>query len=277
MDNRHSAMGVGIAFREPFLAELFLQRRGIDFLEITADHYFDAGFRKEQELELLAEHFTLIPHGLDLSLGSAEGPDFSYLKKMARLVSRLDPPWWSEHLSFTHAGGIAIGHLAPLPYTREAVKVFARNVARVREFISTPLILENITYLLGVPGAEMDEAGFVAEVLRETDCGLLLDVTNLHINAANHGYDVDDFLSRIPLERVVQLHFVGGHRHGGVWIDSHSRPTPDDVWTVMEKVLARAPVKGVILERDENLPPFGELVAELARAREIGRKYGRWA
>jgi hypothetical protein len=87
---------------------------------------------------------------------------------------------------------------------------------------------------MGVPGAEMNEAEFVAEVLRETDCGLLLDVTNPQINAANHRYEVDDFLARIPLERVVQLHFVGGHRHGQVWIDSHSRPTPDDVWTVMD-------------------------------------------
>jgi uncharacterized protein (UPF0276 family) len=276
-DIPYPSLGVGLGYREPFRADLFLRRQDVDFLEITADHYFDARPYKERELDLLAGHFTLIPHGLDLSLGSAEGPDFSYLKKLARLVERLNPPWWSEHLAFTHAGGIAIGHLAPVPYTREAVAVFARNVARVRDFIATPLILENITYLLNVPGGTLDEAAFISAVLQETGCGLLLDVTNLHLNAANHGYDVDDFLARIPLERVVQLHFVGGHRHGRVWIDSHSHPTPDDIWTVMEKVLARAPVCGAILERDENFPPFSELVAELARARELGRKYGRWA
>jgi hypothetical protein len=254
-----------------------MQQRAADFLEITADHYLDATPHKERELDLLAEHFTLIPHGLDLSVGSAEGLDFNYLKKLARLIDKLNPPWWSEHLAFTRAGGIAIGHLAPVPFTREAVAAVARNVSRVRDFIATPLILENITYLLAAPGGDLDEAQFVSEVLAETGCGLLLDVTNLHINAANHGYDVDEFLARLPLERVVQLHFVGGHRHGAWWIDSHSRATPDGIWEVMEKVLARAPVKGAILERDENLPPFSELAAEMARARELGRKHGRWA
>jgi hypothetical protein len=276
-DKNLAPLGVGLGFREPFRADLFLRRGAVDFLEITADHYLDATPAKERELALLAEHFTLIPHGLDLSPGSAEGLDFKYLKKLARLIEKLNPPWWSEHIAFTHAGGIPIGHLAPVPFSREAVETIARNVARVREFISTPLILENITYLLAVPGGEMDEAQFLSEVLAETDCGLLLDVTNLHINAANHSYEVDEFLSRIPLERVTQLHFVGGQRHGAWWIDSHSHPTPAGVWEVMEKVLARAPVKGAILERDENLPLFSELAAEMARARELGRKYGRWA
>ena len=273
----HSAIGVGLGFREPFRADLFLNRQGVDFLEITADHYLDAAPAKERELELLAEHFTLIPHGLDLSLGSAEGLDFVYLKKLARLVEKLNPPWWSEHISFTHAGGIPIGHLAPLPFTREAIAAIARNVARVRDFIGAPLILENITYLLTMPGGEMDEAMFLSEVLATTDCGLLLDVTNLHINAVNHGYSVDEFLARLPLERVVQLHFVGGHKHGEILLDSHSRPTPNAIWDVMEKVLAGAPVKGAILERDENLPPFQDILAELAQARELGRRYGRWA
>jgi uncharacterized protein (UPF0276 family) len=123
----------------------------------------------------------------------------------------------------------------------------------------------------------MTEADFVAEAAERTGCGLLLDLTNLHINSANHHYPVEKFLDRLPLERVVQFHFVGGHRHpNGTLIDSHAQPTPDSVWDMMNLVLERAPVKGAILERDENLPPFGEIVRELDRAREIGRRHARW-
>jgi uncharacterized protein (UPF0276 family) len=276
MLSRLPALGVGLAFREPFLSDLFLRRRQVDFLEITADHYLEAPPEKEKELDLLADHFVLIPHGLNLSLGSAEGLDENYLRKIAALVKRINPPWWSEHLAFTRAGGVEIGHLAPLPFTREAVETLCRNIKETRRWIDAPLILENITYVVEMPGAEMNEAEFLSQVLQRTDCGLLLDVTNLYTNAVNHGYDAHAFLEQLPLERVVQLHFVGGHWHHNVLIDSHSRPTPPEVWELMNDVAARAPVKGVILERDEDLPPFAELAEELERAREIGRRHGRW-
>jgi uncharacterized protein (UPF0276 family) len=270
-------LGVGIGYREPYRADLFLNRLRVDFLEIVADHYLDAGREKARELELLAGHFTLIPHGLDLSLGSVEGLDCAYLGKLAALVRRLDPPWWSEHVAFTRAGGVEIGHLTPLPYTREALDVLCRNVAQARAAIEAPLVLENVAYLQAVPGSEMSEADFLAEVVERTDCGLLLDVTNLHANAVNHGYDALAYLARLPLERVVQLHFVGGHWERDVLIDSHSRPTPPDVWALVDAMLARAPVRGAVLERDENLPPFAELVDELEQARAMGRRHGRWA
>ncbi len=216
-------LGVGLGFREPFRSDLFLHRPEVDFLEITADHYIDAPPEKEQELDLLAEHFTLIPHSINLSLGSAEGVDNEYLDKLAGLVRRLNPPWWSEHIAFTRAGGIDIGHLSQLPFTREAVKVLCRNIAQVRNRIEKPLILENITYVVNMPGGEMSESQFLNEVLQQTDCGLLLDVTNLHTNAVNHGYDPSIFLEQLPLERIVQLHFAGGHWHEGVLVDSHSQ------------------------------------------------------
>jgi uncharacterized protein len=99
---------------------------------------------------------------------------------------------------------------------------------------------------------------------------------NLHANAVNHGLDPGVILNELPWERVVQLHFVGGVWEDGLLVDSHSQPTPAEVWALMETVVARAPVKGAILERDENLPPFAELCGELERAREIGRRHGRW-
>jgi hypothetical protein len=261
----------GLGYRPAFRADLFAGRDGVDVLEIVADQYLDASREKLEELDLLAAHFPILPHGLDLSLGSAEGIDAAYLERVAALVARLDPPWWSEHLAFTRAGGLSIGHLAALPYTAEAVEAVVRNVETVRRRIATPLILENVTAVVLVPGAEMDEAELLTRVLERTGCGWLCDVTNLYTNAVNHGVDLEVDLDRWPWERVVQIHVAGGRRSGGVLVDSHDRPAPPEVWTLLETVLRRANPRAVILERDENLPPFDELLAEVARARAIGR------
>ena len=262
-------LGVGIGFREQFRADLFLHQAEIDFLEITADHYLDANTHKQAELELLKEHFPLIPHGLNLSLGSAEGVDEVYLEKFAALVEKVQPAWFSDHICFTKSGDVDIGHLAPLPFTREALEVLKRNIKRVKEVIKTPLILENITYMVALPSAEMSEAAFVGKLLEETDCGLLLDITNLYINSVNHKYDWRKFLDELPVERVVQLHFVGSHKHENLLIDAHADKTENEIWEVFREVCARGEIKGAILERDENFPPFAEILEEIKIARNL--------
>ncbi|HEX8288202.1 MAG TPA: DUF692 domain-containing protein [Pyrinomonadaceae bacterium] len=265
-------LGVGIGFREQFRADLFLHQDKIKFLEITADHYLDAKPQKIEELKLLKEHFRLVPHSLELSLGSAEGIDEIYLEKLAELVEFVDPPWFSDHLCFTKSGGVKIGHLAPVPYTKEAVKIFVRNIERVKHRIKTPLILENITYLVRFQSSEMREAEFIRCITEETDCGLLLDVTNLYINSKNFNFDWRKFLDEIPSERIVQLHFVGSQKHGKRLIDAHANRTEDEIWNVFREVCSRCDVKGAVLERDENFPPFSEILEELRTARNLMEK-----
>lgn len=263
---------VGIGFRERFRADVFLHQDKIDFLEITTDHYLDASSQKRAELELLKDHFALVPHSLELSLGSAEGIDEEYLEKVAELVAFVEPLWFSDHLCFTKSGGVKIGHLAPVPYTKEAVKIFVRNILQVKKRINVPLVLENITYLVQFPSSEMSEAKFIKTIAEETDCGLLLDVTNLYINSQNFGFDWRKFLDEIPAQRIVQLHFVGSHRHGKRLIDAHANKTETEIWQVFAEVARRCDVKGAILERDENFPPFVEILEELETARQYLKK-----
>jgi uncharacterized protein (UPF0276 family) len=262
-------LGVGLGYRPQFRADLFGRRAEVDFLEIVADHYFDAAPEKLAELDLLAAHFPLVLHALDLSLGSAEGLDDAYVDRLARVVERIDPPWLSEHLSFTRAGGIAIGHLAALPHTKAALDVVERNVERLRKRIRTPLLLENVTTVVSAPGAEMSEAEFLTRALERTGCGWLCDVANLHANAVNHGVDVEGGFEDWPWERLVQVHFAGGRWRGGHLVDSHDCATSEPVWTLFARVAARGEINGAILERDENPPPFEELIAELRRARAL--------
>ncbi|NUJ81134.1 DUF692 domain-containing protein [Methylocystis sp. FS] len=270
------ALGSGLGYRPQCRADLFAHRDDVDFIEIIADHYLDASKEKLAELELLRAHFPLVAHGLDLSIGSADGVDSCYLDKIAALIERIDPPWWSEHLCFTRAGGISIGHLASLPFTQEAIDVVARNVEIVRRRIKTPLILENITCVVRIPGGEMDEAEFLWRTLEATGCGWLCDVANMHVNATNFGVDLERDFERWPWDRLVQIHYAGGRQRDGLLIDSHDAATSDAVWRLYDRVVARAPVKAVILERDEKIPPFGELIDEVARARRTLVENGRW-
>lgn len=262
MLNELKNLGVGIGFREQFRAGIFLHQNKIDFLEITADHYLDAKPQKLEELKLLHEHFPIIPHSLELSLGSAEGIDEVYLEKLAEIIEFVNPQWFGDHLCFTKSG-VKIGHLAPVPYTKEAIKVFTENIKQVKNRIKTPLILENITYLVQFSASEMSEAEFIRRVLEETGCGLLLDVTNLYINSKNFGFDWRRFLDEIPIEKVVQLHFVGSNKHGKRLIDAHANRTEDEIWDVFREVCRRCDVKGANLERDENFPPFAEILEEI--------------
>jgi uncharacterized protein len=277
-------LGVGMGFRQNYMAELFLDIKSVDFLEITADHYFTQNTQKLDELALLKENFILIPHGLDLSLGSAEGLDKYYLEKMAKLVDYIKPYYWSEHLCFTKAGGISLGHLASVPYTQEAIDVFCKNIETAQNFIPFPLILENITTSFSLPGSEMSEALFIKKIIEISNhnnnnqnknlfVGLLLDVTNLYINAQNLGFDYKKYLAEYPTEYVVQCHFVGyytqkiGEKN---WlVDGHANYTNPEIWEILEYVIKNTPVKGLILERDENFPPFEMIKKELSQARQI--------
>lgn len=263
------ALGVGLGYRPVHRAEVFAHRPSIDFLEIIADHYFGASPPKAAELERLRNHFPLVPHGLALSIGSAEGVDARYLREFRRVVEAVRPPWCSDHIAFTRAGGIDIGHLTPVPKSEASLRVIRDNLRRVQDVIDTPIILENITESIRYPEDEYTDAEFLARVCDRCDVGLLLDVTNLYINSVNHRFDAMEVVRRLPRERIVQLHFVGGRMEGGRWVDSHDSATQDEIWQLLAAVLAAVPVRGVILERDERIPPLAELVPELQRARAL--------
>jgi len=262
-------LGVGLGFRRPLARQIFDHSEEIDFLEIISEHYIAPTPFDSSELHQLARRFPLIPHGLSLSVGAAEPVEEDYLRHLARLVSRIGAPWWSDHLAMTRAGRIDIGHLAPIQQSEKMIAVVCENIARAKSRVAAPFIIENIAYTLRLPGAQMSEAEFLSQVVERTDCGLLLDLMNLHANSRNHGYDAYEFLSAIPLERVVQVHIIGGHYSDGVLIDSHSQYTPEEVWKMLEFVAHRAKIKAVLLEWDDLFPDFKVILDDLRRACEI--------
>ncbi len=261
MSRTRTHLGEGVGWR-PELALAIDRRAGLGFVEVIAEDFF--GGPLPAAVERLRERgVAVVPHGIGLSLGGAAPPDPGRLAALAALARRVRAPLVSEHLAFVRAGGVESGHLLPLPRTREALDVVVANVRAAQEALPVPLALENVACLFEWPGAEMDEATFLAEVLERADVLLLLDVENVYANCRNHGADPGAFLDRLPLGRLAYVHVAGGVERGGLYHDTHTYPVPAAVLELLEELSARAEVPGTLLERDDRFPDDAELYAEL--------------
>jgi uncharacterized protein (UPF0276 family) len=236
----------------------------VDCLEITAEHFFDA----PETAPASSDSLPVYVHGLGLSLGTPGGIEEEALSAFAAVVERARPKWVSDHVAYTRMGGFDLGHLNPLPKTREAVRVIADNARRVADRCRRPMLLENITSHLD-PGGDMTEPDFLNAICRGGECSLLLDVTNLLINSRNLRFDPARWLDELDRERVLQLHVVGYGVENGRWVDHHSAPMQDDLLELIAEVLRRCPVESVILERDGRLSELNEITSELAKLRAL--------
>lgn len=223
-------------------------------------------------------------HALKLSPASPDPPARAYLDAIRAVVDETGAAAVSDHLGFTRDrdGGVEIGHFAPPPFSPAALDVVCRNIDHIqRYFRGRPFYLENIATLFHFRGA-ITEAEFLTRVLERTGCGWLLDVTNLYANAHNHGYDAADFLREVvPAAPRLQVHLSGGYfdPHEGLYIDSHSRPVPEEVWGLYRQALelARGKVDAVFIERDQNFPDEAGWRAEGHRAYALAHPAGAQA
>jgi len=263
-------LGQGAGWR-PQLDGALARAGGLGFIEVIAEaigaHHVPAGVAAAIERGL-----QVLPHGVSLSLGGAERPDPARLAHLASLAERVNAPLVSEHIAFVRADGRESGHLLPVPRTREALDILSENVAIAQAALPVPLALEHVAALVEWPGAEMDEATFVAELVERTGALLLLDLSNLYANAHNHGYDALESLARFPLDRIAYVHVGGGRLRDGVYHDTHADPVVPGVLALVEELFSLADAPGVLLERDDDFPPEAELVAELRAIADAVRR-----
>jgi uncharacterized protein (UPF0276 family) len=263
-------VSVGVGWRSELAADLLARPDAVDLVELTAEGCTTAAATREARA--VAEVWPVVVHGVKTSLGSAEGLDGERARRLAQVARAVGAPCVSEHVSFVRAGGVEIGHLTGLPFTRDAVRAMARNVAKLRRVLpDVPLLLENVAWSFRWPEDVMDEGDFHREVTEATGCDLLLDVGNLYANAVNAGRDPGELLARYPLDRVAMVHVAGGVWEEGFYFDTHAHAVPEPVMDLAARVLSEVGDVPVVLERDAAFPPFAALGAELQRARVMPR------
>ncbi len=259
--------GVGLGWRSELAGDLLATPRVVDFIEVVAETCM-VHPRQRDQLAALTHVWPVAVHGVKLSLGSAHGIDVDRAKQLGAVAKALRAPVISEHVAFVRGRDREIGHLTPLPRTRAAVAVVARNVATARRHLpDVPLLLENVACTLDWPDNDFDEPTFYHEVVAATDCDLLLDLSNLWANAVNHGHDPAQVLAAFPLDRVAMVHVAGGAWDDGFYFDTHAAPITAPVVALLHELRRRRGPVPVLLERDAGFGPFSDLVDELETLR----------
>jgi uncharacterized protein (UPF0276 family) len=234
--------------------------------------------RGGRPLRMLGEVRVLAPlalHGVSLDLGASDPLDPSYLRELGELVRRFEPAWVSDHLCWTAHGGHHTHDLLPLPHTEESVRHVAARIREVQDRLGRRIAIENVSTYVRFACDALSEAEFLAAVARDADCGVLLDLNNLFVNAHNHGSDPEAAVAALEPERVFQIHLAGPSESGSLLIDTHDHPVRDEVWALFERALTRLGPVSTLIEWDAHIPPWERLVAEAERARRaIERIWG---
>lgn len=267
-----SFTGVGFGLRWEFLDELLAALgdgtfADVPFFEVSPENYMRRGGYIPSSLELVAEHVPIITHGLMMSLGGLDAFDTHYFDELRRFVRRFRSPWHSDHLCFSGIGGRILHDLLPMPQTRKAARHVARRVREARDRLEIPFAIENISFYAHLGEPELEETEFIASILDEADCGLLLDVNNVFVNGQNHDFDPRAWLERIDPGRVMQIH-IAGHAYredDGLIVDTHGARVIDPVYDLLTATVARTGPVAVILERDNEVPPLADMLAEWRR------------
>lgn len=263
-------MGAGIGLKPAhYRAALESDASGL-WVEVHPENYMVSGGPRLKWLDAIAQRHPVSLHGVSLSLGGADRPDKDHLAALRGLIDRYQPALVSEHLAWCRHDGIYYGDLLPLPYTARALDRFCDHVEATQDALGRTILIENPSLYVPLTG-DMSETEFLAEAVRRTGCGLLLDLNNVFVTAVNLKRDAHDYLRTFPLDAVGEIHLAGHEADpdGSLLIDTHGAPINEAVWSLYRETIARTGPVPTLIERDNNLPPCAELIAERNRAQVL--------
>jgi uncharacterized protein (UPF0276 family) len=263
--------GFGLGLRPEHYQEVLHGPQPVDWLEILTENYLVPGGKPLYFLERIRELYPMVMHGVSLSIGSTAPLDFEYLAQVRALARRVRPGWISDHLCWTGVGATNLHDLMPLPYTCEALRHVAVRIGQVQDFLGQRIVIENVSSYVTYRSSEMTEWEFIAALVAEADCDLLLDVNNVYVSSVNHGFDARAFLEALPPSRVRQIHLAGHSRRGDFLIDTHDTAVAQPVWDLYRHTAQRFGQVPTMIERDGDIPALADLLAELELARQHAR------
>jgi len=261
--------GTGISFRSPHWRSIMETKPDIPWMEVLADNFMGAGGMPAYQLDTIAEHYPLTLHSVGISIGAYVPLDFDYLAELKTLKKRTGAIWLSDHLCFTHAQGIYSHDLLPLPYTDESLKHVVERLNIVQDFFGEALLIENPSSYIDSQSNTFSEAEFLQQLVRESNCQLLLDVNNIYVSQYNRHLKCDDYLYHIPWDKVAEIHLAGFEQQEDILIDAHNNPVSEPVWQLFKQVLEVLPNVPALVEWDNDLPPLTDLIGEQQKAESI--------
>jgi uncharacterized protein (UPF0276 family) len=262
-------LGFGLGLRTVHYEAILAERPAVDWFEIISENYLVPGGRPLDYLDRIRADYPMAMHGVSLSIGGDDPLDRDYLRRIAALAKRVEPAWISDHLCWTGVNGRNMHDLLPLPYDEATLDHVVSRIGQVQDALGRRLVMENVSSYVTYRQSTMPEWLFLSEVATRADCLILLDVNNIYVSAFNHDFDPLAYLDAIPAERVQQIHLAGHEDNGSHIIDTHDHPVIDPVWRLYGEAVRRCGSVSTMIERDDKIPPLGELVVELDQARVI--------
>jgi len=266
-----SITGFGLGLRTDHYSDFVARKPAVDWLEVISENYMVPGGKPLYFLDTIRRDYPMVMHGVSLSIGSSDPLNTDYLKQLKTLVERIQPAWLSDHLCWTGVDHTNLHDLLPLPYTEAALRHLSGRITQVQDILGRRILLENVSSYVSYRDDEMTEWEFIAELVQRADCELLLDVNNIYVSSVNHGFNPHTFINAMPRQRVRQIHLAGHEDHGDYIIDTHDHPICNTVWDLYAYTLQQLGNIPTMIERDDNIPPLDDLLAELDQARQIAR------
>ncbi|MDY0936625.1 DUF692 domain-containing protein [Pseudomonas viridiflava] len=270
--NNTLRMEAGLGLKADHYAQaLECEAKGLWF-EVHPENYMIGGGPRLFWLEAIASSHPMSLHGVSLSLAADCRPDDLHLKRLKTLIDRVQPALVSEHLAWSAWRDQYHPDLLPFPRTSEALERIASNIHCTQEALGRCIAIENPTHYLTLEGHEWTEIDFLVELSKKTDCQLLLDVNNVHISAHNLGFSANAYLDAIPAQLITEIHLAGHTNDPGsssLLIDSHDMPIAESVWALYQRLIERIGSRPTLIERDDRIPAFEELLQERDRAQTL--------
>ncbi|MEJ2107157.1 MAG: DUF692 domain-containing protein [Acidiferrobacteraceae bacterium] len=270
--NERPYLGYGLGLRKDHYEDVLNERPAVDWFEIISENYMVDGGKPLHYLSRIREHYPMVMHGVSMSIGGTAELDLNYMSRLKQLIAHVEPEWFSDHLCWTGVDGINLHDLMPLPYTEEALQHVADRVSWVQDYMGRQMLLENVSSYVRYSASQLSEWEFLREVADRADCRILLDINNIYVSAFNHRFDPLEYLDAMPSERIYQFHLAGHTHEEDVIIDTHDHPIADPVYELYAEAVRRFGRVSTMIERDDNIPPLPELLAELEEVKRIGER-----
>jgi len=268
---KYKFIGYGLGLRTVHYQHVLEHKPNVDWFEVHSENFMVPGGKPKFYLHAIRENYPIVLHGVSMSIGSTDPLDFGYLKKLKTLVAEVQPEWISDHFCWTSVGDINSHDLLPMPYNEEAIAHLVERITQVQDFMGRQILFENVSSYLTYKNSEMEEWEFISEIVKRADCKMLLDINNIYVSSRNHGFLPHEFLNNIDPNCVQQFHLAGHQDYGDYVIDTHDHDVPDPVWELYADALKRFGPISTMIERDDNIPEFSELMAEINHAKEIAQ------